>query len=134
MILNLVTEIEVITVLSRGIPNEECIAIKANDWVNLGQYGVMLGVYYKLDSAIPYQDNLFWFGDGLVEKNDWIFIYTGDGRPTSSKTIDKHNNVYSLFWGKKNTIFANSNIVPILFRVDAVNVLRPQANLPQIGL
>ena len=133
MIVATITELEVIAIVERGVPNKESIAIKAKESVNLGQYGIMLGTYSHSNAAFPFQDILFWFGDGLVENGDWIFVNTGEGRATSSKTFDQQHNVYSLFWGKRTTVFANSHVVPILFRVDAVHVLSPPTNLPQIG-
>ncbi|MGD9161987.1 MAG: hypothetical protein PVG39_26485 [Desulfobacteraceae bacterium] len=132
MIVSDITELKVITVIERGIPNEECIAILANERINLGQYGIMLGVYTQLNAAIPFRDHLFWFGDGFINKGDWLFIYTGMGEARTSKTIDGNNNIYTIFWGKPKTIFADSNIVPLLFRVDAVDVLSPPENQLQI--
>lgn len=133
MIVAGITELMVVTVLKRGVPNEECIAIQANERVNLGQYGVMLGAYSRDSTVLPFNDNLFWFGDGFVEKGDWIFIYTGSGKPRQSKTQNQSNNVYSIFWGKLTTVFANTTVVPLLFRVDAVDILTPPDNLPQVA-
>lgn len=133
MIVNALNELTIISILDRGVPNQECIAIKVNEKINLGQYGIMLGMYSHSKLAMPFQDNLFWFGDGYVDKGDWIFVYTGDGEPKSSHTKDELKNIYSLFWAKQNTVFANSNIVPLLFKVDAVDVFAPQENVPQIS-
>jgi hypothetical protein len=132
MIVSDLREITIMAVLDRGVPNEECIAIQANERINLGQYGIMLGLYAQLNAATPFKDHLFWFGDGFIEKGDWVFVYTGLGEPRKSKTKDGANNVYTVFWGKPITIFANTSFVPLLFRVDAVNVLSPPENLPQI--
>lgn len=133
MIVADITELSIATVLKRGVPNNECIAIQVNERVNLGQYGIMLGTSYRDNSAIPFRDNLFWFGDAVVEAGDWVFIYTGAGKPTQTKAVNQINDVYSIFWGRLTTIFANTNVVPILFRIDAVNILRPPGDLPQLG-
>jgi len=133
MIVSEIDELSVITILKNGIPNEECIAINVNQDINLGQYGIMLGSFNANNTATPFRDNMFWFGDGIVNKGDWLFIYTGYGEPTQTKGIDGIHESYSLFWGKANTIFANTNVVPILFRVDAVDILNPPANVPQIS-
>ena len=68
MIVSNLNELTIMAVLERGVPNEECIAIMANERINLGQHGIMLGLYAQLNSAIPFKDHLFWFGDGFVEK------------------------------------------------------------------
>ena len=134
MIVSDITDLTVSTVLERGVPNKECIAIQVNQAINLGQYGVMVGQFSGFNSAVPFRDNLFWFGDGIVEAGDWIFIYTGLGTPTKSRSTDDKYNVYSTFWGRSSTIFANSNIVPMLFRLDAVNIPLPPGNSPQLGI
>lgn len=133
MILSDIIELNIITVYNRGIPNEECIAIQVNQQINLGQYGIMIGQYTENNSAIPFKDNMFWFGDGIVQEGDWLFIFTGNGHATQYKSSDGIHNSYNLFWERPHTIFANSNVVPILFRVDAVNVNTPPNNLPQLS-
>jgi hypothetical protein len=132
MIVSDITELTVMAVLERGVPNEECIAIQSNERLNLGQYGIMLGVYSQFNSAVPFKDHLFWFGDGFIEKGDWLFIFTGSGEPRKSTTTDGNNNLFTVFWGKPTTVFANSNIVPVLFRVDAVTVPSPPGDQLQI--
>lgn len=133
MIVTDLQEIKIHPVADRGVPNQERIAIYVNETTNMGQYGIMVGYSAQDNSAIPYKDNLYWFGDGVVNAGDWILLYTGKG---SSKTEDWESTggkVYSVHWGRDTTIFAHSNIVPILFRVDAVDVATPPINLPQLG-
>lgn len=130
MIVGTMTELAVVTVLDRGVPNKESIAIKVLERVNLGQYGIMLGIYAQSGMATPFRDNLFWFGDGFVEQGDWIFVETGEGEPRKSKDAEQHN-IYTVFWNRPITLFARSNVVPMLFRVDAVDVLEPESDRPQ---
>lgn len=132
MIVNTITELSIVTVLERGVPNKESIAIQVLERINLGQYGIMLGTYAQSGMATPFRDNLFWFGDGVVESGDWIFVETGKGEPRQLKDADQHN-IFTVFWNKPTTIFARSNIVPMLFRVDAVDVLEPPSDVPQIA-
>ena len=132
MIVDLLKEMRIISILHRGVPNRECIAILVNEDLNLGQYGVMLGTHSsETGGALPFNDNLFWFGDGKLEKGDWIFIYTGSGVPTKNEDTETDTYNYSIFWGRLNTVFANTAIVPLLFRSDAVDVLQPPLDVPQ---
>ena len=133
MIVGNINELKVVSILDRGVPNKECIAIQANDAVNMGQYGIMLGQYATDGTATPYFDHMFWFGDGVIKSGDWLFVFTGSGAPRTTKAVNGMNDIFSVFWGKPTTVFADSLIVPMLFRVDAVDVLTPPANLPQIG-
>lgn len=122
MIVNNITEVMIAGVYDRGIPNQERIVLFLNQAINLGQYGLMVGVRADEKRAFPIKDNLFWFGDALVNKSDWIFIYTGPGEPKSTTIPNTDAHLYSIHWGKERTIFNHQDLVPILFRVDAVEV------------
>lgn len=133
MIVTDLQELNIYPVADRGIPNRERIAIYVKEATNMGQYGIMVGYSAVDNSAVPYQDNLFWFGDGIVNAGDWILLYTGNGVAKTENWEATGGKIYSIHWGRSTTIFANTNIVPILFRVDAVDVASHPVNLPQLG-
>lgn len=122
MIVGDISELIVSGVYDRGTPNQERVVLYANQTVNLGQYGLMVGVRAAGNSAFPVRDNLLWFGDGLVNKGDWIFVYTGPGEPRATTLPNTEERLYSIHWGRDKTIFHHPDLVPILFRVDAVHV------------
>jgi hypothetical protein len=122
MIVATVDELVIMAVLERGVPNKECVVIRADENVNLGRYGLMLGISSGSNSAWPIKDNLLWFGDGWIKKDDWLFVYTGPGHPTSNLLPNTGETTYSIHWGRSRTIFHTREVVPILFRVDAVAV------------
>lgn len=134
MIVSDLEELQVMGVLDRGVPNKECIAILVCETIAMGQFGLMLGIHNQDNMAQPVFDHLFWFGDGLVYKNDWLFVFTGSGKSTVNQSSDGKNKIYTVHWGKGSTVFADSSIVPILFRVDAVDIDLPPQNLPQLGM
>lgn len=126
------TALNLVNVLDRGVPNKERIAISANEFVSLGEYGLMIGVGNSLGSAAPIKDNMLWFGDGYLTKGDWLFVYTGPGTPRRDPFANG-NSIVSAYWGKDHTVFYSPDLVPILFRVGEVAVLptvQPQP-LPQ---
>lgn len=131
MIVQPIAEISIVAVLQRGIANQECIVLRINQRVNLGQFGVMLG-YHQGPSGIatPFRDSLFWFGDGIVEAGEWIYIYSCAGTPRKTQSVDGQT-MYVVHWGRDRTMFANTNIVPILFRIDAVEVGQNPIDQPQ---
>lgn len=133
MIFPEVGELSVVRIFHPGVPNRESIAISVEENTNLGQYGILVGLYQGDGLATPFVDHLFWFGDGRVRKGDWLFVNTGPGTPSTTATSEGDGKIFSIYWGKKQTIFANSNIVPVLFRLDAVNVLAPPENKLQLG-
>lgn len=130
MIVSSITELIIKGVCDSGIPNQERIIIFVNETLNLGQYGLMLGVRSVGNTAFPIRDNLLWFGDGLVNKGDWIFVYTGPGEPKATILPNTTEYLYSIHWGRDKTILHNQDLVPILFRVDAVQTPYERASLP----
>lgn len=131
MIVNLITEITILGVFDRGIPNQERIVLLANEDVNLGQYGLMIGIRAQNGTAFPIRDNLFWFGDGIINRGDWLFVYTGPGEPKVTTLPNTQEQLYSIHWGRTQTILHHRDLVPILFRVDAVKVPQEVASLPE---
>jgi hypothetical protein len=126
MMVGAIVELRIVAVLDRGTPNQECIAIKANDNADLGQYGLMLGVSGgEGKGAWPLRDNLLWFGDGWIKKDDWLFVHTGEGNPQTTPGTNGAETLHTIYWGRAHTIFHAVKIVPILFRVDAVNIGDP---------
>ena len=122
MLLSPLPELTLAAVLEPGVPNQECIAIRSEGTVNLGLYGLMLGLYQGPQHAIPLKDNMLWFGEAWIRKGDWVFVYTGEGQATSSIANDGVSVLYSIYWGRKHTLLMPKKIVPILFRMDAANV------------
>ena len=132
MIVNDLTEIKLFNVSKRGIPNEEKIALRVNESINLGQYGILIGIRLpSTNGAVPLRDNMFWFGDLWVKKDDWIFIFTGSGERRSIKTDDNKNDIHIGFWGKDKTIMADPQVVPILFKIESVVLPELPEDKPQ---
>ena len=120
MIVENISGLTIVGVFDRGVPNQERIVIRANEIIDLGRYGLMLGIRLEQGMARPIRDNLFWFGDALLMKGDWIFVYTGPGEGKDAPVPNSQERIYSIHWGRKETILHHDELVPILFRVDAV--------------
>ena len=133
MIVGDVSELKVAGVYERGKPNQERICIVAGEPVNMGQFGLLLGIRQEGGFASPIRDNFFWFGDGYVFKDDWIFVYTGPGENRVAEIPGTTGKLYSLHWGRDKTILHLPELVPILFRVDAVNIFTETPALPSIS-
>ena len=127
MIVSDLVELSVVKVFDSGIPNKENIAICVNEPTNMGQFGLMLGISMSEKMAAPIHDQLYWFGDGSVQAGDWIFLYTGTGSPRTTDEEDG-TKIYTVFWGRETTIFATTQVVPVLFKVSSVDVSSPPGN------
>jgi hypothetical protein len=133
MIVELITELSVIGVFSRGVANEERIVLRATEPIQMGQYGLMIGVRLGQGLATPIRDNLLWFGDGILGKGDWVFVYTGPGKGSVTDLPNTQEKLYSIHWGRETTFLSSPDLVPILFRVDAVQITDSLLGLPQSG-
>ena len=134
MIVADLSELLLYPVAERGVSNEERIPILIRETTDMGRYGIMVGHSGITGFAAPFQDNLFWFGDGVLNAGDWILVYTGGGSPRSFDwTQPPGSKVYVVHWGRAKTIFANSQIVPILFRTDTVAVGKPPGDVLQMA-
>jgi hypothetical protein len=122
VIVETITELTVVGVYDRGVANQERIVLQANEMLNMGQFGVMLGVKGADGTAFPIKDNLYWFGDGYVFKGDWVFLYTGPGEGRTTELPNSQEKMYTVHWGRDTTVLIDTNIVPILFRVDSIQV------------
>jgi len=134
MIVPGIEELSVAKVFNRGVPNKESIAICVNESTDMGQFGLMLGISSGAKEAVPFHDQLYWFGNGQVQNGDWIFLYTGSGTPRTTTDPDDGSKIYTVFWGRPATALANSQVVPILFKVGAVDILLPPADQLQDAL
>lgn len=122
MIMFNIDELQLYGVYDSGIPNLERIVIRVLQSVDMGEFGLMLGIRGHGGSAIPIQDNMLWFGHGYLSAGDWIFVYTSPGQ---AKVIDVPNTegrIVSVHWGKSVTIFNGPEFLPILFRIGAIQV------------
>lgn len=132
MIIEGISELTIFDVLRRGQPNEERVAIRVEEPVGMGQFGILIGKLNEDRTVTPYLDNMFWFGNGDVQRDDWLFIYTGAGDAKARKSIDGKSNVYTLYWAKKTTSFAQSDMVPVLFRMGGIEIAYPEGDVPQL--
>lgn len=122
MIVSDIFELTMLDVIDRNVPNKERIILIANETIYLGQYGIMIGVRGQENSAIPIKDNLLWLGDAVINKDDFLFIYTGPGKSTSTTVPNTLQKLYTIHWGRDKTLFYSTEFVPILFRIDAVRI------------
>lgn len=125
-----IDELTIKGIYDAGVPNMERIVLQVNLAIDLGLYGLMVGVRGSEGVAYPVRDNLLWFGNGWVSKGDWIFIYTGPGEGRTTNLPSTDERLFSIHWGKKQTIFQNHDLVPILFRMDGVQI---PTGLPALG-
>ncbi|WP_096697747.1 hypothetical protein [Polaromonas sp. AER18D-145] len=131
MILETISEIQIVAVLERGVPNKEAIALKAIETIDTASFGLLLGMARDDGLAVPFHDHFFWLGGAILNPGDYIFVNTGDGEARINDSVDKLNKLYSVYWKKSSTLFADSRIVPVLIKMGSVHVFQKPMNRPQ---
>ena len=127
MMQGMLDELTLLDVHDRGIPNLERVVIRVNHHVDMSSYVLMQGVANESGGAVPIKDSMFWFGNGLLEPNDWIFVYTAAGQTRTEALTGKFepNKLVVLHWARSQTMFHAPAVVPILARIDAVLTTSP---------
>lgn len=135
MILPTITELTIIGVADRGVPNRERILLRPAEAVNLQAFFITLGVRAEQPGMIrPLHDHVFWFPEEIVSPPSWIVVYTGPGSPGKSTIPESGQPAYTFHWGKQQTVLNDANIVPVLFGLGSVLVpsVEPQPAPPGI--
>lgn len=125
-----IDELQLYGVYDQGVPNLERIVIRATRQINAGDFGLMLGIRGHGGSAIPLRDNMLWFGQGTVQANDWLFVYTAPGETRVSDIPNSSERIISIHWGKTQTVFNGPEFVPILFRIGGIQIPHNPFALP----
>ncbi len=137
-------DVELIGVADPGVPNKERIILRP--WVdtNLQSYVVGLGKDIDGEGFVPIGNRIFFFTQTIPESGSWVIVYTGEGVSTQSELPTTGEKTYTFFWGFKNVIFLNPQIIPILYSIGSMISgtpgklslpgYRPTANaIPRLG-
>lgn len=114
--------LKIVDVVDRGYGGKERITIRVNLHCDLGHYWLGAGVKQSQNEIFPLNDNLFWFGRGLVQPGDWIFLYTGIGTPQTNKIPGQTGHIYTLHWQKQNVLFKSDQVFPYLINATVVGL------------
>lgn len=125
-----IEELTIFGVYDAGVPNMERVVILANAATDTTPFGLMIGMRGPGGTVIPLRDNMLWFGVSTLNAGDWLFVYTGSGQPRSADIPGSQQKVYSVHWGKPVTAFNSPELVPVLFRLDGIQVPK---TLPELA-
>lgn len=118
MIFPSIPELLLYGVFDRGIPNQERIVLRAQVYLNLAPYGLLLTAQQG-NVGTPYMDQFFWFGETVLDPNTWVYVYTGAGIPRMTKTSITNEPAYVIHWNRADVIFTQDFLQPTLIRIGA---------------
>lgn len=101
-----------------GEPNRERIVVRATEVCEMTNYFAGLAIRSAHGRYFPLNDNFFWFGNGLLRPNDWVFLYTGGGESKVHDVPNQPSKIYTVHWNRPNVLFASDEVVPYLGYMD----------------
>ncbi len=132
MLLPEITELAITGIYARGVANQERIVLTAREYVNVGPYGLVLGIRAQQPGfAFPVSNNFLYFGDAVLAPGDTVFVYTCPGEPRKVPLPNNTSTLFTCFWGYKQTVLHSPEIVPMLLRFDGIHILDDGA--PRLG-
>jgi hypothetical protein len=128
---NPIFEVTILAVGDPGVPNRERIILRPTETVNLGQFGMAVGIRSAENPNIvlPVNDNFFWFPSIIVTTPCWVFLYTGKGSYEQTTLAGTSETAHVFHWGKDVTIFNYLELVPVLFRQSGI-LIGPNPDRP----
>lgn len=137
IVLSPIEEIELVDVYDRGVANQERILLRVKRTVEIAQFGIFVGLVnpmVAMTATQPLADHFFWFGDGVANTGEFIFVYTGPGTPRKTTLNARSDVAYVLHWGRASTLFASSLFVPVVVRLGGIIIGKPPQNTLQRAL
>jgi hypothetical protein len=127
MFLPPISELSLLGVADRGVPNQERVILRPTEPVDLGRFAVLVGFTQDNGLVLPLWDNMFWFGELTVPTPSWIFLFTGPGQFQFSTIPGSQQPAYSFHWGRRITVFNDPKLVPLIVSIAAVATVKPGA-------
>jgi hypothetical protein len=126
-----VSSLTLLGVFDRGVPNQERVVLHAAQAIEMGSFGMLIGIEQSPGLASPVPDLFFWFGPGVTHPDSYILVYSGPGKSLVTTLQGTDKTAYVAHWGRESTLFANSRVVPMLISIDGVTVGVGPQDLPQ---
>lgn len=128
-----IPELQLFGIIERGVPNKERVVLKPTIALDISPYVVFAAVRTApgTDLISPLRDHMFWFGSAFLQPNDWIFLYTGHGTPSTFPASDGNGQVHTLYWGHSLTIFHDPQVIPAIARFNGLQYEARPGAAPQ---
>lgn len=116
-----ISELTLVGVADRGVPNKERIVLRPMETVNVGEFALVVGVVSAEEGGfVPLPDMFFWPGNIEISPPSWLYVYTAPGTYNVSKITSTNHPVHVCHWGKKQVVFTHDSIQPALIRLGGI--------------
>jgi hypothetical protein len=86
-LLSTISELTLVGVADRGVPNKERIVLRPMETVNVGEFALIVGVISTENGFFPLPDLFFWPGNIEISPPSWLYVYTAPELTASAKSI-----------------------------------------------
>lgn len=117
-----ITEIDLLGVWDRGVPNTERVVMQCHAGVELGDYCLVCGPPSPTGGIHPSPHHFYKFPFILVAPGSWIVLYTGRGQQFVAPMAGTNQPVHALYWGRDFTIFSDPAWSPALLRISGIGL------------
>jgi len=111
---------------ARGDLQQERVVMRANADVEVGQFA-LCRTARDGDSIYPTVYDTFWFPDGVVQKGDFVVLYTKPGT-TSFKKGASGTTSHFYYWGRSDAVWDDVGVAAVLMHVGEWHSLLPDGN------
>lgn len=115
----------VIGIYGRGTPNLERIVLVADEAINLANYALVVGMITEAGGLLPFRDRFFWFGDLMVDKSTWVYVYTGPGQFRYTSVSGTTTPAIVYHWGSRQTLLHQPGSTMALVSFGEVAIINP---------
>jgi hypothetical protein len=126
-----INELTIIGVADPGVANRERVLLRPTQSVNLGQFGMTVGIRdtNNPNFIVPLTDNFFWFPNIVVGAPSWLFLYSGKGIYMKTTVTGSSEPAHVFHWNRDITLFNYFELVPVLFRQSSI-LIGPNPDRP----
>ncbi|QFT53559.1 hypothetical protein [Microbulbifer sp. THAF38] len=116
-------KLELKGIRDRGNKASERIVMRALSRIDIGQF-VILDAGYSDDGVNNDVRSSYWFPDQVIEKNDWVVLYTKAGN-YKEKVQKSGSNALFFYWHKPEAMWGGKSRTPVLMEVDSWDFVEP---------
>jgi hypothetical protein len=115
-----ISELILVGVADRGVPNKERIVLRPTEAVNAGEFALIAVWISPEGHYYPIADTFFWPGNIQITPPSWLYVYTAPGTYSVSKIPKTNHPVHVCHWGRKEVMFHEDNVQPALIRLGGI--------------
>jgi hypothetical protein len=115
-----ISELSLVGVADRGVPNKERVVLRPTETVNAGEFALIAVWVSPEGHYLPIPDTFFWTGNIEIAPPSWLYVYTAPGTYSVSKIKKTNQPVHVCHWGRKQVLFHDERIQPALIRLGGI--------------